>query len=327
MLAAFFAPTQNLSDYGFLYLTVIPLLSALLLSDPHNAATLVRLYGDSTLSKKLSWLTYLAPLIFALLAIACMVYMPLLAVALRLYLVFIAQHSTMQAYGVALAYCQKQGFSLNGRERDILKRAFFSTAIYAMVHQLEMPIPGISYVFGASLASFAFAIPHLPAWILYATSLFLGFALLELACMLVTRLHCKWEYFPAPALLILSTCLFIFLVPPSAMPMTWLFIPAFFHATQYLCVTGRYTMNKLAQAEGLEAAPSFFSSAFWGYGLQLFAVGLTLFVLLPALPKMFGVTYSISYAAIFCAVNLHHFCADFVLWRLRDPALRQLIVS
>jgi hypothetical protein len=315
-------------NMGFVvFFMLSPIFGAFVLSDPHNAATLVRLYQDAELTKKLAWLTYAAPVLFLFLAIACMMNSALLSYSLRIYFIFIAQHTTMQAYGVALAYCQKQGFSLNSRERDILKRAFVAIVVYAIAHQLSLPLPAMTFKLGFALGAFAGPLPELPVWILYATALFLGFALLEVACMLVTRAHCKQEFLPMPVVLLLSTCLLIFLLPQTLMQATWLYVPAFFHASQYLCVTGRYTMNKVAQTRGLEQSPGFWSNDFFGYAMQIFCIGLTLYALLPAISRIFGVSYPIAYGAIFCAVNLHHFCADFVLWRQRDPALRQLIVS
>jgi len=327
LLAAVFSYMQFASIDPNILLIMMPVLGSFVLADPHNAATLVRLYGDSDLSKKMPLLRYAAPVIFAGLAVACMANLPLLSIALRVYLIFIAQHTTMQAYGVALAYCQKQGFSTDARLRDILKRAFLSIAIYAMAHQFSLPLPGLTFRLSTFFEGFATRVPELPSWILHATGLFVGFALLELICALVTRAHCKNEHLPLPVALLLMTCMLIFLMPRDNMQFLWLFVPAFFHATQYICVTGRYTMNRIAQMKGLETTPSFLSNEFFGYGLQIFAVGLTLFVLVPAIPKMIGIDYLVSFAAIFCAINLHHFCADFVLWRLRDPALKKLIVS
>jgi hypothetical protein len=326
-LVVAFALLAELQGSSFnIFFMLSPAFGAFVLSDPHNAATLVRLYQDAELAKKLAWLTYAAPVLFLLLAIACMMNSTLLSYSLRIYFVFIAQHTTMQAYGVALAYCQKQGLSLNSRERDILKRAFFAIVVYAIAHQLSLPLPAMTFKLSFALG-FASPLLQLPAWVHYATALFLGFALLELACMLVTRGHCKQEFLPMPVVLLLSTCLLIFLLPQTLMWATWLYVPAFFHASQYLCVTGRYTMNKVAQTRGLQQAPGFWSNDFFGYAMQIFCIGLTLYALLPAISRMFGVSYPIAYGAIFCAVNLHHFCADFVLWRQRDPALRQLIVS
>ena len=60
---------------------------------------------------------------------------------------------------------------------------------------------------------------------------------------------------------------------------------------------------------------------------ELFIVGLILFLAIPKLLAMTGLSFTLCSGLIFLVVNFHHFAADASIWKLRQPSVRQSLTE
>lgn len=122
---------------------------------------------------------------------------------------------------------------------------------------------------------------------------------------------------PVPAVLLLGFAVLLFLpLNPIAhlQSSLWLFAPALFHGSQYLCVVAA----KLCKIDCQATNPAKLTFLLKRYGqCLLFSVAIFLLVpwLLAALGRPFGLTYTVAVAAVFVGVQVNHMALDSVIWR------------
>lgn len=303
---------------------VIILLGTIALADTHTAATLVRLYERSETRSKLQFASFIAPFICAASMIATLVQPDLLGVAARLYLILIVQHVTAQVYGITLLYCFKRSYGLNNLEKRALSLVLQTTMVYGIVRQFTPAWSSEKFI-GVSL-------PHwvLPEWTVTVSLAGMAVAISFFAGIVIKKAFVEKKMMPLPALALLATGVGIFAVDRHAAGALWLYVPAFFHGSQYVVVTTAYYLKEHGLPENISAHQIVLALATLRslkYWIALLTLGATIYFAAPAILGLFGVSWITAFAAIFCAINLHHFIADHALWKMRDPKVRTLLVA
>lgn len=305
--------------------TLLTLIGGLVFADTHNAATLLRLYGDRDIRTALPHVAYTSAAAFLVLGIICTQSPWLLGIALRVYLIFIAQHLTAQTYGISLIYCAKQGYSMTPEQRQYLQRTLQALAAFAVVRQFADPTLMRTSFQGISLPSWI----ALPEWILtlaFVPLCYCGFSFIRHA---ILKAQTDQSMLPLPVGFLLFTTVALFTIGPDVLKVAWLYAPAFFHGAQYLVVTTSVNLKQsginLAGNKQNSIAP-LLNSKNIEYWAILFVIALALYVILPCVCTRFGVDFSTAFASVFVAVSLHHFLADSAIWKLRDPKIRKLLV-
>jgi len=298
-------------------LVSLSFMSAIGISYPHNAATVIRLYSNPALRRRLWLPSCAAPVALALLTIAAVHNPVLLSALAQLYVLFLAQHFNAQAFGFTLIYCRKWNIRLFDSERSTMRWLLNATTGFAVVRQLVDSPDALNQVSSTTVAPFV----QLPQWMLLAAAAFFAIALSAFSWTMLKRFQSTGTTLPLPAALVLFTSVTTFIVGPDFFGALWFLVPTFFHGAQYLCIT-LVLQLKSKDADGCPSAIRWLEQ----YGLAAI-VGLALYGLFPLLLVLTGASLSTSFFAAFCAVNLHHFLADSAIWRLRDPELsKQLFV-
>jgi hypothetical protein len=127
-----------------------------------------------------------------------------------------------------------------------------------------------------------------------------------------------------------ATAISVFVLSRDILGVLWLYVPALFHAAQYLVVTTSCRLKELCAERGIparQATKLAFTQENIEYWALLLFIGIALYVALPAGLTRLGIPFVTAFAAVFSAVNLHHFLADHAIWRMRDPALRKILVA
>jgi hypothetical protein len=110
----------------------------------------------------------------------------------------------------------------------------------------------------------------------------------------------------------------------------WLYVPAFYHGSQYLVVSVAYYLKEKGLPESVPPAKiaSMLSqlSALKYFG-QLMLFGCFLYIGIPRVLEQMGVSFEVAFASIFCAVNFHHFLTDGAIWKLRDKRTRDILIA
>lgn len=307
---------------GVLAGSIAALIGVVFLSDAHNAATLVRLYGPSGVHRQFPLVSYAMPVALAALCVASIFSPALLAMGLRIYLLLITQHLTSQAYGISLRYCSKWKYILDRQQKQGLQFFFVAVMIFGMVQQIGNPkfasLDRISANFNCSL----------PQWCLQLSYLVLATASLFLLFQTMSKAITRKQSMPPPVVLITASTAAVFLFSPDVLKVFWLYVPAFFHGSQYLIVNMSMKLKEIRSSlhsSTAKATESILWERMLGYWCWLIVIGVTIYVGVPTTISHYGFNIITAFNAVFWTVNLHHFCTDAVIWKTgrRTPKLRE----
>jgi hypothetical protein len=301
---------------------LVILASSHLFGEAHISATLFRIYGSDDMRNRFKTCTIWLPFLGLLLCVAGLFHPFVTAVMLKVYLLWVFQHFVGQAYGLCLLYCQKRHYTLSIFDKKLLLLMLNSAAAMAITAQLTSNNFSTENFLGQALPDWGF----LPHSINTFCALLLQASVGALCVQICWKSLVGRQYFPLPALLMLLTVIATFTSNPSAS--LWLYLPAFFHATQYLAVTvSQYLKERQAAAEN---ARDIWKQIAQPVGLKyysnLLVIAVLLYVLLPTLLSFCGFPRELTFASVFAVVNLHHFLTDMTIWKMRDSKTRNSLV-
>ncbi|MBP9091325.1 hypothetical protein KBI23_09865 [bacterium] len=278
-----------------------------LLSQPHLGASLRRLYGEPENIAKHRHVAFALPVAMLVsLLVACRVLGPTATMdwLTSVYLILIVHHVLAQSYGIALMYCGRSTFVMRADEKQLFKDILYLAVAVAVVAGFHLP-----FVF------LRIAIAALLVLVLCFFNAQLRRAALGEATM------------PLPAVAVMLVSLVAVVLSQAVDNIFWIFIPAFFHASQYLAVVVAYKWKdyKLSQATSenkLRPILAFIGAELHSY----FLVGLTLSVAIPCALFFIGMRDIDPFKLMFLLVSLHHFATDACLWKLRQPRVQERLV-
>ncbi len=126
------------------------------------------------------------------------------------------------------------------------------------------------------------------------------------------------------------TGVLIFTIGQLPSQILWIFVPAFYHGSQYLIVSAHYHLKRNTEGESLKSLKLTDligqSSGIRYYGF-LFISAMFVYVAVPRLLQEFGFNYTLAFATIFATVNIHHFLTDGAIWKLKDQKVRNVLMS
>jgi hypothetical protein len=294
------------------------------LSETHTSATLFRAYATTETRKRYSLYTKWAALACAALALAGLFIKGFTPVMAKVYMLWVVQHFTAQTYGLCLLYCYKNNYKLGDRDKLVLSGLLNLTAAYAIIRQL-------TYKEWNGNGFLAQTIPFwgpLPEWICTASMYSVVLAAAAFVAITAIKFAKERQILPLPAAFMLLTGVSIFVVGRDIAGVLWLYVPAFFHGAQYVVVTCAHHLKEKGLPEG--TAPSemwrlLSSPTALKYLGSLLGAAVIIYIGVPRLLQDCGFDYTLTFATIFCAVNLHHFLTDQAIWKLRDPKLRKAL--
>jgi hypothetical protein len=134
--------------------------------------------------------------------------------------------------------------------------------------------------------------------------------------------------FPACATTIMAFCtLSLTYVLPAAFV---IFIPTFYHASQYLVVTTAYYLKERGLPGDVPTsriATLLVKEVVINYAVIIAATGALLYIGIPRLLFEIGFDKSLCLCVVYCVFNLHHYLTDAAIWKMRDPEVRKLLVA
>lgn len=297
-----------------------------ILSETHTAATLERLHQSEPTRKALSKFGVIASVVCFLLAAASLVTPGLPAIFAKIYLIWIVQHFMAQSYGIALIYCYKRNYIMNVWEKRIFKLVIDATIAYGILKQFTFKEWSVDKFIGQTLPFWG----PLPEPIFAVADWTLKIAVVAFVAMMVRKFIVERKIFPLPAALVTVSGIAIFTLPKSVTTSLWVYVPAFYHGSQYLVVSTSYFLKERGLPENVSPAQIgqlLFKPTTLKYFATLFVIGVFIYGGIPGLLQDFGFDYKIAFATIFCVINFHHFLIDAAIWRLRDPRVRKLLIA
>lgn len=275
------------SNLGFLFVSETHTVSTIFALDKENGAPTIR--------------NMLLPLLLLSIGILCFLIPALPAVLLKIYLLWVPQHFLAQTRGIFLLYCLKAGLEITATKRFWLLTTTRLTMFYWMSVLLTDYKQGPTDFLMVRLPDWGI----LPTWV--ASTLMLLSFLSILAFTLSFLPHslngAKPKLPPLHAIVMLITSLLLFLLPRERLDDIWLYAPAYFHGSQYLC---------LVYARIKDSKPFI---AFTMLPLALLCA-VAVFAGLPLLISKFNVPLITALAVVFCCIQFQHFLTDAEIWKL-----------
>lgn len=308
------------------WLVVLAALGTVLLSQSHAIATLVRIYNDAESRERFSLYTYWFALACSGLALAGCLHKELAGVYCKIYLLIVSQHFTAQTYGIALLYCVKRSYKMSSLDRHILSTLMRATLWYAVLRQCTYRKWSGETFLGQQIPFWG----PLPEWMVHLASVGIVVSALALTARILHKYFKEKQFIPFPSLMLIITGVLIFVLDSRMTGILWIYVPAFFHGSQYLVATTAYYLKERGLPEGTSPAQIsavLLTEPALRYIGFLILAGLALFMGVPQLLAQFGFDHGVAVAVIFTTVQFHHVLTDHAIWRLRDNRTRTLLVT
>ncbi len=300
-----FALTQTNHSQQLALLAAVSNLGFLFISETHTVSTIFVLERKSG---AVNIRNILIPAFLLAVGTLCCFISALPAVLLKLYLLWVPQHFLAQTRGIFLLYCLKANVAITPTKRFWLLTTTRLTMLYWMAVLLT------DYKQGPT----EFLMVRLPNWGVLPTGVasalmllsFLSILAFTLSFLPISKNDTKTKLPPAHAFAMLITSLLLFLLPRERLDDIWLYAPAYFHGSQYLC---------LVYARIKESKPFI---AFTMMPLALLCA-VAVFAGLPMLISSFSVPLVTALAVVFCCIQFQHFITDAEIWKLSRKPVRQ----
>lgn len=302
-------------------LLTISSLGSLFLGEGHTAATLVRAYGKKELRQRHPILTMWVPIALCLVGAIGATVPAFTPILVKIYLLTVPQHFMAQSYGIARLYLIKHNYQINSCEKLALQMVTQCTIAFAILRQLTYKEWSGTTLLGQPVPFWG-PVPALPfqvSQVLLICSLTFFFGLI------IYRANKIGRTFPLPALVTLLTGVAAFTMGQAATGIFWLYVSAFFHATQYLVtVIACHLSESTSIRSSSERLRSLVrnSPATRLLGMILL-VSVFIYIGVPRILEQLGCNYSLVFVSIFTTINFHHVLMDRVLWKLRRKEVRQ----
>jgi hypothetical protein len=307
-------------------LMVLILIAQHITADAHNAATYMRIYGSQEDRERFhfhgKWLALSCIPIFLV-----GINFPGIGCAfLYIYLITTFWHYAAQTFGISLIYCLKQGYFLKSHEREIFRWFILAMSAVILVRLLTFREFAPNYFMGVNMPFWG----PLPECIFYTvTAAFIALSV-AFAFVIAKKFLLERKMIPYPALLGVSTIILIGFSTGTANALVWLYVPGFFHGSQYLAVCLSYYIKERNLPE--HVAGSHISSLVLSpIGLKylgtVILVGAFLYVVIPHICQSLGYNFAMVAGVVLATVNYHHYITDAAIWRLRDPRCRQILLA
>jgi len=305
---------QHMHRHELACLGNIALLAALLIGETHTIATIFAVWVDTNCRRRHGRFSCAAAAISLSLMFLIGAFAALAPYMVRIYLLAVSWHFVMQARGILLMYCRLAHYERSRFQAAIWDWLLDLTMINWMLVQLsDYFCSGTETFLLQRLAPIAI-VPRLFVDMLLVTSALLAvIAVLNLGF----RILCGLRLPPLPAMLLLFVVAAIFSPGRPFVLMQqsiWLYAPALFHGSQYLCVMARRLKDSTNEQDCSTLLPLCY--------LKCLTLSLSLFIALPWLLTLFfaghGLTFGAALAAIFIGLQLYHLALDAVIWR-RPP--------
>jgi hypothetical protein len=317
-----FVNGQNEHVFSCSYFAALSLMLSVMLAESHVIATHVRLYENSDLRRDHRNLIVVGPVLIVISVLILCLSPSLLSLAALVYVLASIHHGLRQCYGISLLYCRKQGYKLKAVERKLISIFLHSVTVFAILRQFAYPEFSKSPLRGVEVA-FAQVVPE---WIVgCALAVFVCLGLIVTVRMFVRAVRLN-EWFPWNSAVLLLNASLVVIFSREIAGDLWIFVPGFFHGSQYLVVTAMHRVGSQRLADACRNQDAIIASCIQ-YVLTLLVFSALIYGGVPAILRGMGVDFNVACAAVFLAMVLHHFYADSLIWRLRDSSVTKPLVA
>jgi hypothetical protein len=295
--------------------------------DSHFPATVFRVYGSPSTRAALGKPGAIIILLAIGISLLAFTVPGLIIPIAKFNLLWAIQHQLAQAYGISLLYCYKRKYYLNDKEKFVMQGLVYASMAFLGIRTLAFKDFGQYSLAGLDVPFWNLV----PPWAVTVTvAVQIAFAI-AFAIVVARKYQRDRVMFPFPALMTLSTLMLMPLAAGNSFLVVWYVISSvWFHSSQYLCVTAAYYLKERGLPEGVSYSDigrllwSRISGMYFGV---LFLIGFSICYLLPCWLATRGIPAGLAFAGVVVGLNFQHFLTDALIWKMRDPAVKKLLVS
>jgi hypothetical protein len=283
---------------------------------PHFSATSYRLYSNTDHLRQYPVTAIAAPILMAA-AVFGSFASPLVIAPyfVKLFLIWSPYHFSGQSIGISLLYARRGQHKVESAERFTLSGFIYGTFL---VNSLRADVGTTGYeYYGVKVPGFGLpaCVPSVAqAWMYTCGLIFL---------VLLARSALQERKVPPLMYLV-----------PGLTQYTWFvlggygttagfteFVP-FFHSLQYLLIAWAMQLKERADREHIPGTVTYVSLETLRWYVLNFVGGVILFWALPTLAEQKGgMPHELATAVLICAVQIHHFFVDGVIWKLKTKSV------
>lgn len=311
------------------FITTVTVACLIVFTMPHQMATYLRVFNSKLTRDKLGKAVIILGLVCIGMGLMVTSSPYWASIIGRFTLGFSFQHFFAQAYGIALLYCYKRGFMLSKLEKDTLfwlVQAGIWAAITGIFSHPTLKVGGLTLE----------PVMAIPLWV---RGIF-DALVIALTVAFLTMMSVKWrktgKAIPFPAVLTLVSCFFFldYLTRNGNLLAIAILGQALFHTPQYLVITTAYHLKEVGLPKDLPR------SKVWTQLAKPTALKYLAFVLgagwimstvigpyLPELGALAGFKLELALCGYYCAINIHHYMADALIWKMKDKETLDLLLA
>jgi hypothetical protein len=307
---------------------------------PHFAATNFRLYQSFDRMMQFPKTSFLSPVVVVAGMAWALVDMNFAPWYAKIFITWSSYHFCAQTKGICLLYARRLGVEIDGIQRKLIVLAAHAPFLYAtlLTETYANLGPFYSVTIPTGIPWFGppgtkLVVPEIwYGWIKNASTaiLFAGCAAMVLI-PLRTFLRERRLFPIAAAMPLLAQLLWFGPLVRGSQSFTGSqafneFVP-FFHSFQYLIIAWLFQLKEESARPGFLVGLDtvLWETAKWL--LLIIAGGLFLFELVPYLLYLRGYTWLHAVCCMQCAIQIHHFFVDGVIWKIRDPRTRAMLAG
>ena len=314
----------NTKNSASVLLASVIAMGSLFITEAHGPATLVRAFASKTTPKSVKVATLAWAAILLAIAGLAMTNVTMVQIFTKITLVWLIQHYTAQTYGIIVIYCIKRNYKLEPLERLSLQWLLRSLMLYVTIRMFTY------YDYGHLDNFLGLDIPFwgpLPLWCLLTAQFLFTVSIMVFVCQIVMHYLKSKQFLPMPALVSIISVTMLTLSLRNAF---FALGVTFYHASQYLAVTYSYYLKEKAAEQGQPVKGSVLRQFITPASLKyLTIISLAGFFIINCLPQglvKLGLPENTVLCVLYSYFNCHHFFTDSILWRIKNPKVRDFLV-
>ncbi len=328
LLFRYFMPTVTAMDAGLENLLGVSISGAWVaaylvwaVNHPHFSATSARLYRSRSLMMQFPVTALGIPVLVTVFALLAMAYPTIVAPWFtKLFMYWSSYHFSAQTLGVSVLYARRNGLTLTPLARRALAIFIFSTYLAPTLRAESYAEPSNYYGIILPLLGLPPFLWDVFQWIL---------ALSAVASVLLIARCAKTTHQRVSVLIFVpAVTQFVWFIPGGAIEGFREFVPAY-HSLQYLFIAWIMQLREKQVERNLAPSRRYVRLETLRWLAVNVAGGVFLFYLLPTGAQQLGFAAEPfqTWGIVIAAVQIHHFFVDGVIWKLKNPAVGQPLMT
>ena len=227
-------------------------------------------------------------------------------------------HYTKQAFGCTMLYAHLDGYQLTPRQRALIKWNLLSVSWVNLAYGSQQSGP-------LAFSHYTYYSVDLPDVLVPLSACVLAVGLVLVLWSVVWRKYADDRRLPTINMLVPFIAMYVWWMPFMRQHEFYFLLIPLFHSVQYLAIAGKFEHARLRHRAHYEIKATALVAA-------MIAAGWLSFDFMPSTLDRWLGTFDawhifFFFTAAMLFINIHHYFIDNVLWRFRDPVVRQHLLG